>query len=92
MSFLASPRFLIGLAANQLLPHQCLLCGKFVLITGYVPHVGLGPVRSARVYATVATGPCATPCQTTYLDNVGERHHRLRRSVLDLFIMRFLGR
>ena len=29
MSFLASPRFLIGLAADQLLPHQSLLCGKF---------------------------------------------------------------
>ena len=34
MSFLASPRFLIGLAADQLLPHQCLLCGKFCVDRG----------------------------------------------------------
>jgi len=34
MSFLASPRFLIGLAADQLLPHQCLLCGKFCIDRG----------------------------------------------------------
>ena len=34
MSFLASPRFLVGLAADQLLPHQCLLCGKFCVGRG----------------------------------------------------------
>ena len=34
MSFLASPRFLIGLAADKLLPHQCLLCGKFYVDRG----------------------------------------------------------
>ena len=34
MSFLASHRFLIGLAADQLLPHQCLLCGKFCIDRG----------------------------------------------------------
>ena len=34
MSFLASPRFLIGLAADQPLPHQCLLCGKFCVGRG----------------------------------------------------------
>ena len=34
MSFLASPRFLIGLAADQLLPHQCLLCGKLFIDRG----------------------------------------------------------
>ena len=92
MSFLASPRFLIGLAANQLLPHQCLLCGKFFIDRGFVPHVGLGSVQSARRYATVVAGPCPTPYQTRYVDNVGEHHNRLPRSVLDLFIMRFLRR
>ena len=34
MSFLASPHFLIGLAADQLLSHQCLLCGKFCVDCG----------------------------------------------------------
>ena len=34
MSFLASPHFLIGLAADQILPHQCLLCGKFFIDRG----------------------------------------------------------
>ena len=34
MSVLASPRFLIGLAADQRLPHQCLLCGKFCVDRG----------------------------------------------------------
>ena len=34
MSFLASPHFLIGLVADQLLPHQCLLCGKFCVGRG----------------------------------------------------------
>ena len=34
MSFLASPRFLIGLTTDQLLPHQCLLCGKFCVDCG----------------------------------------------------------
>ena len=60
-----------------------------MLIAGYVPHVGLGPVRSARLYATVVAGPCPTPCQTSYVDNVGERRHRLPRSVLDLFTILF---
>ena len=34
MSFLASPHFLIDLVADQLLPHQCLLCGKFCVGRG----------------------------------------------------------
>ena len=62
------------------------------MIMGYVPHVGLGPVQSTRRYVTVVVGPCLTPCQTSYVDSFGERHHRLPRSVLDLFTMRFLGR
>jgi ComF family protein len=34
MSFVASARFLIGAVADQLLPHQCLLCGKFCVDRG----------------------------------------------------------
>ena len=92
MSFLDSPRLLISLATVQLLPHQCLLCGKLCVDRGYVPHLRLGPVQSVSFYATVVAGPCPTRCQTSYVGNVGERQYNLPQSIMDLLKMRFHGR
>ncbi len=66
MSFLASPRFLMVWRRISCYRINACYAANFVLIAGYVPHVGLGPVRSARLYATVVAGPCPTPCQTSY--------------------------
>jgi hypothetical protein len=92
MSFLALTRFLISLATVQHVQHQCLLCGKLCVDRGYVPHFGLGPVQLASLYTTVVAGPCPTRCQTSYVDNVGERQYSLPQSIMDLLKMRFRGR
>ena len=57
MSFLASPRFLIGLAAVQLLPHQCLLCGKFCVGRGVCAASWAG----ARPISTPLCDRCSRP-------------------------------
>ena len=57
MSFLASSHFLIGLAADQLLPHQCLLCSKFCVGRGVYAACWAG----ARPISTPLCDRCGRP-------------------------------
>ena len=65
MPFLASPRFLIGLAADQLLPHQCPLCGTFCVDRGVCAacRAGARPISAPLCDRCGRPAPHALPDQ-----------------------------
>ena len=85
MSFVASARFLIGATADQLLPHQCLLCGKFCFDRGVCASfwAGAEPISAPLFHAMVSHS------QTNYAANAEGHHQHLRRSKPDLLVMIF---
>ena len=89
MSFVASARFLIGAVANQLLPYQCLLCGKFCFNRGVCAACWAG--RTNQRAAVSPLWSDITPCLAinNYAATAGGRHHHLRRFAPDLLIMIF---
>ena len=89
MSFVASARFLIGAVADQLLPHQCLLCGKFCVDRGVCAACWAGAVPISAPLCHRCGRPLPHALPDHYAANAGERHHHLRRSAPDLLIMIF---